>query len=578
MSNKAKRTPANSVAKAIGASKGAIAAIAVFSLVLNLLMLTGPMFMLQVYDRVLTSKSVPTLLALSAIAILLYAFFGLFDTIRSWLTARVGTSLDQRLAGAAFDASAEASLRAGAKGQTVQPVKDLEQLRAFIGGPGLTAFFDLPWMPLYLTIVFLLHPWLGYLGLGGALVLLGSTLLHEVLVKAPTARLNAEKRNDGAMIEAARRNAEVLSAMGMRASMRERWLEKHLSALAANQKLGGRSALFSSFTKTTRFLLQSAVLGLGAFLAIRGELSPGSMIAASIILTRALAPVEQVIGQWRNFVSARLAMKQLRGMLPKLERQSRETQLPVPGASVSVEGLVVSAPGAKSPAVKGACFDLEAGDGLGIIGPSGAGKTTLIRALLGIWSPLRGEVRLDGALIGHYSDAAIGQALGYLPQDVELFEGTVAENIARFAADATSEEIIEAARMAGCHDMIQGLADGYDTEIGASGQALSGGQRQRIGLARALFRKPFLVVLDEPNSNLDHDGEVALNRAIVELREAGSVVVIIAHRHSAIAAVNKVLALKDGAQAAFGPRDEVMERLFKKPATRGQGPLKVVNE
>ena len=576
MSSKAKPTPAKSAGKALAASKGAIAAIAVFSLVINVLMLTGPMFMLQVYDRVLSSHSVPTLISLCIIALILYAFFGLFDMIRSWLSARVGSALDRRLAASSFDASAVLPLKAGDRAERMEPVRDLEQIRTFISGPGLTALFDLPWMPLYLGIVYLLHPMLGLLGTIGAVVLFSSTLLHEVLIKRPTAALSAEKRDDSAMIEAARRNAEVLSAMGMLATMRNRWLAKHHAALDANQKLGARSATFTSFTKTVRFLLQSGVLALGAWLAIKGELSPGAMIAASIILTRALAPVEQVIGQWRAFVAARLSMKQLSRILPRLESCAPDTELPAPSQSIRVEKLVVAAPGSNTPVLKGIDFALNAGDGVGIIGPSGAGKTSMVRALLGIWKAGRGEIRFDGALIEQYSTRTMGSAVGYLPQDVELFDGTVAENIARFTPDATSEDIIAAAKAAGCHDMILTLADGYDTRIGPAGQALSGGQRQRIGLARAVFGTPFLVILDEPNSNLDGDGELALNKAIGALREAGSIVVIIAHRHSALAAVNKVLALKDGMQAAFGPRDEVMEQLFAKPDGAKRGPLKVV--
>ena len=568
---------ASVVKDGLRASAGAIVSVGVLSLVLNILMLTGPMFMLQVYDRVLTSHSVPTLIALGAIAIMLYAFFGLFSMFRSWMTARIGSGLDHRLAASAFDASVQIPLKTSGKMQKIEPVRDLEQVRSFISGPGLTALFDLPFMPLYLIIVYLLHPMLGLLGTIGAAILVTSTLLHEWLVKGPTADLNSKRQNDRGLIAAARNNAEVLSAMGMLPSLRQRWLAHHNKTLAANQKLSSRSAAFSSFTKMARFMLQSGALALGAYLAIKGELSPGAMIASSIILSRALAPVEQVIGQWRNFVSARFAMKQLEKIIPGLELVETQTKLPAPTQKLDVTGLSVVAPGANEPALKGINLSLQAGDAIGVIGSSGAGKTTLARALLGIWPSARGEIRLDGALADQFTEEVLGNSIGYLPQDVELFDGTIAENIARFHADATSQEIVEAAKLAGCHDMILEFAKGYDTIIGQSGRSLSGGQRQRIGLARAVFGKPFLIVLDEPNSNLDQAGEMALNKAILALREAGSIVMIIAHRHSALASVNKILALKDGHQVAFGPRDDVMEQLFNNPASRN-GELKVVKK
>ncbi len=570
-------TSASVVKDGLRASSGAIVSVGVLSLVLNILMLTGPMFMLQVYDRVLTSHSVPTLIALGAIAIVLYAFFGLFSMFRSWMTARIGSSLDHRLAASAFDASVQIPLKTRGKMQKIEPVRDLEQIRSFISGPGLTALFDLPFLPFYLIIVYLLHPMLGLLGTVGAAILVTSTLLHEWLVKGPTADLNAKRQNDRGLIAAARDNAEVLSAMGMLPSLRQRWLGHHNKTLAANQKLSSRSAAFSSFTKMARFMLQSGALALGAYLAIKGELSPGAMIASSIILSRALAPVEQVIGQWRNFVSARLAMKQLEKIIPGLEQVETETKLPAPTQKLEVIGLTVMAPGTSDAALKGIALSLQAGDAVGVIGSSGAGKTTLARALLGIWPSARGEIRLDGALTDQFTKEVIGNSIGYLPQDVELFDGTIAENIARFHSQATSDEIVEAAKLAGCHDMILGFAKGYDTVIGEAGRSLSGGQRQCIGLARAVFGKPFLIVLDEPNSNLDQTGEMALNKAILALRKAGSIVMIIAHRHSALASVNKVLALKDGHQAAFGPRNDVMEQLFANQTTN-KGELKVVKK
>ena len=562
---------------ALRTSTKVIFMVGVLSLVLNILMLTGPMFMLQVYDRVLTSHSVPTLIALGVIALVLYAFFGLFNMFRSWMTARIGTALDHQLAAKAFEASAQVPLKNTGKARDIEPVRDLEQVRSFISGPGLTALFDLPFMPLYLIIVYMLHPMLGLLGTIGATLLFTATLMQEWLIKGPMGELNSQKGQDRTMIMAARRNAEVLSAMGMLATMRQHWLNRHQANLVANQKLNSRAAAFSSFTKTARLILQSGILALGAYLAIKGELSPGAMIASSIILSRALAPVDQIIGQWRNFVTARLAIKQLDRTLDALQENELETQLPAPEKKLELDGLVVMAPGSNAPALKGIQLSLQAGDGIGVIGSSGAGKTTLARALLGIWSPAQGEIRLDGALLHQYSSTTLGSAIGYLPQDVELFDGTIAENIARFNKNATSEQIVEAAKTAGCHEMILGFDKGYDTLIGQSGQSLSGGQRQHIGLARAVFGNPFLIVLDEPNSNLDAKGEQALNKAILSLRQQGSIVMIIAHRHSALVSVNKLLALKEGHQAAFGPRDEVMKQLFANPGV-STGSLKVVKK
>lgn len=573
-----RKETSSSVSKAISASKGAIIAIAAFSLVLNILMLTGPMFMLQVYDRVLTSHSVPTLLALGGITLLLYGFYGFFDMIRSWLTSRVGAAFDRRLSESAFNANALAPLRARHSREHVNPVGDVEQVRSFISGQGLSALFDLPWVPLYLAIIYLLHPLLGLLGLFGALILLCSTLCHEWITSRTTRSLVEQRAADSTLVEAARRNTEVLSAMGMLKQLRARWMVRHNKALQSQQRLIDLSAFFSSFTKSARFLLQSGALALGAFLAIKGELSPGSMIAASIILARALAPVEQVVGQWRQFASARLSFKKLRTLLPLLETQDATTELPAPKNEVLIKNLVVVAPGGTEPVLKNINYVLSAGDALGIIGPSGAGKTTMVRALLGTWPASRGEVRLDGALLEHFKQETLGAAVGYLPQDVELFDGTIAENIARFNPSATSEEIVAAAKMAGCHDMILGFAGGYDTEIGSAGRALSGGQRQRIGLARALYGNPFLVVLDEPNSNLDQEGEAALHHAIKQLRERGSIAVIVAHRPSALSSVNKVLALQDGVQTAFGIRDDVLAKLFSNRKADQNPALKVVKQ
>ena len=534
--------------------------VAALSAVTNLLMLTGPLFMMQVYDRVLASRSIPTLVALSALAIGLYIFLGILELIRSRILTRIGQRLEEQLGGPTFDAVMVLPLRMSKKEAISQPVRDLEQVRQFMSGPGPVAICDMPWLPLYLAILFLFHSYLGWLAVAGALILIALTLTSEAVLRDPMRRIAqlAGARSD--FLEAGRRNAEALHAMGMRGAYSARWHEANSRYVEEQRQTSDVTSGFSTTSKIFRLALQSAVLALGAWLAIRQLASPGAMIASSILTSRALAPIEQAIGQWRGFVSARQARSRLYQLLEQFRSDRSRMPLPKPEHSLAVSGLTVVAPGTQMPIVRDASFNLKAGEGVGIIGPSGSGKSTLARALVGIWPPARGTIRLDSAEIDQWDSEALGQSIGYLPQGVELFDGTIAENISRFDVSAEADLIIEAAKLAGAHELILSMQDGYDTRIGISGAVLSAGQRQRVGLARALYGKPFLIVLDEPNASLDAEGEVALTNAIMSVRESGSIVVLIAHRPNALAAVDHVLVLAQGTMVTFGPRDEILRR------------------
>lgn len=548
------------VAAVMRSCRGALTGVAAVSGVTNLLMLTGPLFMLQIYDRVLASRSVPTLVVLAGLAAGLYIFLGLLEVIRSRVLVRVGRRFEEGLGGPAFDAALTLPLRTARAQAASQPLRDLDRLRQFMSGPGPVAICDLPWLPAYLAIIFVFHPLLGWLAAAGAAVLVAATVANEAILRAPTARLARLSGTRAALAEAGRRNAEALRAMGMTGAYAARWRRTNETYLAEQQRVGDVAGGFAGTTKAFRLALQSAVLALGAWLAIRQEITPGVMIAASILVARALAPIEQAIGQWRGFLEFRQSRRRLQDTLERIGAAAPATVLPRPCARLEIAGLAVAPPGATAALVEGVRFDLRAGQGLAIIGPSGSGKSTLARALVGIWPPARGAIRLDGAEIEQWAPEALGPAIGYLPQGVELFEGTAAENIARFDPQARPEAIIDAARRAGAHDLVLSLPEGYDTPIGEGGAALSAGQRQRLALARALYGSPFLIVLDEPNASLDSEGEQALARAVLAAREAGSIVILVAHRPSALACVDQVLVMAGGRQAAFGPRDEVLRK------------------
>ena len=551
------------VARVLRRCKLTFLAVGLFSGLINLLALTGSFYMLQVYDRVLPSRSVPTLVGLTMLMGFLYIANGLLDLFRTRIMARVGVRIDEELSEKVFAAVQTLPLRSRQGGDGMQPVRDLDQIRTFLSSMGPTALFDLPWMPLYLAVVFLLHPWLGLFATAGALLLVALTWLTEVKSKGPIRASVQSGSKRLAFGEQTRRNAEVIRAMGLGPRMFGRWRElsgRHLSdQLTAADAAGG----IGTITKILRMVLQSGILGLGAYLVVHDQVSAGTILAASITMSRSLAPIETAIAHWRGFISARQSYHRLSDLFRSLALDGEVLDLPKPQKSIVVSALTVAPPGSPKPTIHNIAFNLEAGAGLGIIGPSASGKSTLARALVGVWQPLAGNVRFDGAALDQWSPAALGQHIGYMPQDVELFDGTVAENIARFDPDATGDAVVAAARSAGVHDMIVHLVDGYQTQIGEAGTALSAGQRQRVALARALFGEPFLVVLDEPNSNLDAAGDNALTQAIVSVRNRGGIVIIIAHRPSALIATDQVLAMASGTVQAFGPRDEVLRKVLQ---------------
>ncbi len=507
------RTAKSEVRAALAKSRGAFFMTGVFSFFINLLMLTAPLYMLQIYDRVLASRSEPTLIVLTVLAGGLLLVMGGLDLIRSRVLVRVGVKMDALLNARVFSAVFAQALRGG-RGQRAQALRDLDSLRQFLTGPGPFAFFDAPWAPLYLLVVFLFHPILGFIALGGAIVLFTMALINELVTRRPLQAANAQAIAANGFAEASLRNAEVLGALGMLPAIRKRWTDQHCEGLALQAKASDRAATLTSWSKAIRIALQVAILGAGAALAIQQIITPGVMIAASILMGRALAPVEQAIGQWRHFVGARQAYRRLSELLRAIPEGAERLTLPKPEGRLSVEQLVAAPPGSKKPVLRGVSFKLEPGEALGVIGPSASGKSTLARNLVGVWAPQSGAVRLDGAEVQGWDAEQLGPYLGYLPQDVELFAGNVAENISRFSAEASPDAVVAAARAAGVHEMILQLDQGYDSEIGEQGSVLSGGQRQRVALARALYGEPALVVLDEPNASLDAAGDEAMTTTV----------------------------------------------------------------
>src|SRR5829696_4958694 len=548
----------------LASCRHAFLGIGLMTAMINVLYLTGSFFMLEIYDRVLPSRSVPTLVGLAVIAFVLYAFQGVLDVLRGRVLARIGASLDETLAARVYDAVVRLPLRKLVPGDGLQPIRDLDQVRGFLSSLGPTALFDLPWIPLYIAICFLFHVWIGVTALIGAILLIGVTLLTEFRTREPTrnAAMTAMARN--ALAEASRRNAEVLQAMGMSTRIGELWGESNVKYMASQQRASDVAGGLGAASKVMRMALQSGVLGVGAYLVIEQQATAGVIIASSILTSRALAPVELAIANWRGFVAARQSWKRLTEMFAALPTRETPMALPRPSAIFSVEGVSATPPSVQRFVVQDVAFSLKAGNGLGIIGPSASGKSSLARLLVGVWTPIRGKVRLDGAAFEQWDPDALGRHIGYLPQDVELFAGTVADNIARFEPDPDAEAILEAAKAANVHDLILRLPDGYDTQIGEGGTALSAGQRQRVALARALYRDPFLLVLDEPNSNLDAEGEQALTQAILGARARGRIVVVIAHRPSALAGVDNLLVMAEGRVQGLGPKQDVMSKVMKR--------------
>ncbi|PAX07774.1 type I secretion system permease/ATPase [Sphingomonas lenta] len=557
----------NELKAAVARYRTAFITVAILSAVLNVLLLAGSIYMMMVYDSVLPSNSVPTLLSLLALLVVVYAFQGLFDTMRQRILSDVAAGLDRQLALRVQGAIAEARLR-GARmpGDGLTVMRDLDQVRGFLASAGPAALIDLPWILFFLLILFMLHYWLGVTALVGAIILIALTALTDRRTRQPVAALTQLSALRNGAAESNLRHVEVLSALGMRTRMQERWAEINDQFLAANDRMGRAVGVLGGIGRVFRLLLQSLVLTVGALLVIDGEASGGVIFASSILAGRALAPVDGAIANWRNFSAARQGWARLADLLGRVPGEPAvSTILPRPTRELLVQQLVVAPPGTQRVTVQNADFRLEAGDALGVIGPSAAGKTSLGRALIGVWRPARGAVRLDGATLDQWHPDSLGEFIGYLPQTVELLEGTVAQNISRFEPEPDSEAVIAAAQVAGVHEMIVSLPQGYETPVGADGSELSAGQRQRIGLARALYRDPFLVLLDEPNSNLDAAGEQALERAVRAIRDRGGIAVLIAHRPSALAQVNKVCFMREGRIEAFGPRDEVLAKITARP-------------
>ncbi|MBX9925652.1 MAG: type I secretion system permease/ATPase [Hyphomicrobiaceae bacterium] len=563
----------------LGRAKNAFAFAALFSGFINVLMLTGPLFMIQVYDRVLTSKSVPTLLALSLVAAGLYVFMGLLEFVRTRIMVRVGALYDEELRMPVFDRMLWHSV-AKTPGVGTQPIRDLDTVRQFVSGPAPFSLFDMPWVPVYIAVHFLFHPWLGYLSLGSAALLFSLAIWSEVSARRGQQAAMEAALKAHVLAEEAANSADVVKALGMQRAFGDRWSSVYRETVAQQGASADQASVIGSLSKVIRLVLQSAGLGLGAYLAVRGDITAGVIIAATTIMSRALAPVEQAIGHWRSYVGYRKARERLDRLLTSVDTDDQRMELPTPKGALSVEGLSVVAPQSRAQLLHGITFDLKPGGCLGIVGPTGAGKSCLARAIVGIWPAGRGTIRLDGASLEQWPAEQLGRHIGYVPQDVVLLSGTIQDNISRFAIEPDPVAVVGAARRANVHDMILALPDGYNTMVGPAGVQLSGGQRQRIALARALYGDPALLVLDEPNSNLDGDGEAALMGAIHEARQRGTTVVVIAHRPSALRAVEHVLFLKDGRQIEFGLRDAVLQKLQAAgpQPVRAAGNLAVVKE
>ncbi|MBM2575820.1 type I secretion system permease/ATPase [Jannaschia sp. Os4] len=554
------------LARVTGAGRGLLAFVFVFSMVVNALMLTGPLYMLLVYDRVLGSRSEETLVSLTLLVAFLYGMMGLLDYVRGRVMARIGARTQAALDARVFEAHLRRAARDPARDDTARvraPLRDVEAIQRLLASPVATALFDVPWTPLFLGAIFLFHPYLGWLATAGGVILVAVTWLNTRLTAGPLTEsqifsARAERTAQGLAAE-----AELVQSLGMRGNAHHRWQGTRSRALAEGMTLSDRSGLFTVTTKTLRLFLQSAMLGLGAWLVLREQLTPGAMIAGSILLGRALAPIEMLIGQWATVQAARKARGNLVELLATAPPELERTPLPRPAARLVAEGVTVLPPGATQATLRGVSFRLNPGQAMGVIGPSGAGKSTLARTLTGAWRPAAGRIRLDAATLDQYDPDVLGGYMGYLPQSVTLFDGTIAENIARLSPDPDPEAIVEAARKAAAHEMILEFTDGYDTRVGPDGLRLSGGQVQRIGLARALYGDPVLLVLDEPNANLDNEGTAALNAAVRGVKDRDGAVVIIAHRPSAIQECEVALVLKSGAPVMFGPTEEVLAKVLR---------------
>ena len=551
---------ANVISEAFRATRPGFLTAIFFSLFINILAFVSPLYMLQIYDRVITSRNTMTLIALTVIAVFLILVYATLEKIRSAILVRLGILFSNLSRTRLFDAVLKGNLLQPGRGHT-QALRDLDTLREFLTGAGLISFCDAPWVPIFVVGCFLLHSWYGYIATAGAVLIFCFAIANELLTRQHLKAASTSVIVASSYASATFRNAEVLHAMGMLPGLRDRWLGRQDEGLKLQAAASDRAGHLVAATKFLRVFLQIAILGTGAYLSIEQQSTPGAMIAASIIMGRALAPVELAVANWKGFLAARSAYDRIVALFGILPEETEKLPLPAPEGHLSVENIIAVPPGAKDPVLRGVSFALRPGEVLGVLGPSAAGKSSLARVLVGVWSTAHGKVRIDGAEINHWAPERLGRHIGYLPQDVELFSGSIAENIARFN-ELDEVEIITAARMAGVHDMVQALPAGYNTQIGEGGHALSGGQRQRIGLARALYGKPAYIILDEPNASLDADGEAALLSAIQQLRQDGSTVVLITHKTNILATVDKILVLSHGQVTGFGSRDEMLSKLL----------------
>ena len=544
------------IQRALAAFKSTFITIGVFSAIINILMLTPSLYMLQVYDRVLASRNEITLLMLTLLMLGAFLFVGSLEVVRSFVLVRVGAKFDMMLNKRIYTAAFEQNLKQSG-GNAGQALNDLTSLRQFLTGNALFAFFDAPWFPIYLFVIFLFEPSLGWFALGGTVILIVLAIVNERVTRAPLSEANSMAVSASTMATNNLRNAEVIESMGMLPNLMGRWFKTHGKFLSLQADASQKAGTIGAITKFVQTALQSLVLGFGALLVLENKITPGMMIAASILVGRTLAPVQQVIGVWKSWSSTRSAHERLTKLLETNPARPAGMQLPRPTGALTIEGVTAAPPGVNTPIVRNLNFAINAGDVMGVIGPSGSGKSTLARLLVGVWPSMMGKVRLDGADIYQWNKAELGPSIGYLPQDIELFSGTVSENIARFG-DVDAEKVVTAAKRAGVHEMILRLPKGYDTPLADGGGGLSGGQKQRLGLARAMYDDPALIVLDEPNSNLDDVGEAGLVNAVMDLRKRGKTIILITHRASILSATNKLLVLKDGAVQAFGPTQQVM--------------------
>ena len=552
------KSGADELRAALRTSAAAFMAMALFSFFVNLLVLTGPLFMLQIYDRVLASRSEATLVALTGLVVGLYLVMGILDHVRSRVAARVGARFQARFDKRVFNAVLDRTALHARGVNTMTGMRDLDSIQKVLSSPAVFTVFDIPWTPFFLFVIFTFHPLMGVLGIVGGLILVILTWLNQNGTKEDQEKAMLAGRHSDELTQNLQKESETVRALGMRRSVAERWQLLRDRALEANIRYSDSNGFYAISSKTFRVFLQSAILALGAWLVLQNEISPGAMIASSIIIGRALAPIEGAIGQWSLVQRAMQGWRDLAKLLERVPEEDSRTGLPKPRAIIEANQVTVVPPGEKVATVRMLSFELHPGQALGVIGQSASGKSTLARVLTGIWPPAGGNVRLDGASIEQYGTDGLADHVGYLPQDVVLFEGTIAENIARMELEPDSARVVEAAKKAGAHDMLLRLPDGSATRVPATGQRLSGGQKQRIGLARALFGEPVLLVLDEPNSNLDAEGSMALNLAIREFKANGGAVVIMAHRPAAIEECDLILIMENGQRLAFGPRDDVL--------------------